>query len=587
MDMDVIQEFSENQCYLNALSSANKTLVGPLKVAPTTTEDVQCARRTETMVNVLSEPLGRMFLRAHLRSVDCTQYLMCLDSIEEYTCLPVSKFRKRHADRIIRQFLLPESKMVLGVPHRMRSAIIKLYREQGAIDGLFDRLQHSIIDTVEMSLFLSFVESKYYRRLLGFRNHERTPIHRDDFTFIRILGEGGFGKVFAVSKNDTRALYACKTMSKERIAHKKREKLVMNERNILAQMDHPFIVGLQYAFQDDQNLYLLLDLMPGGELGFHLSKIGRMHEDAVRFYAAGIVLALEYFHKNNIVYRDLKPENIMLDSEGYIRLTDLGLCARLDDGKALKQHCGTRSYMAPEQCYGETSYSESVDWWSLGVTVYFLMCGSNPFSRRHRRRKLHKSKSKMSLKRSASGFKSTRTFGFGAPSLHPSGDDTKAGTDKVPKLGVGDDDRHDHRKQETHEQRTARYAQLAYMYEQIVAEFQWPEYFSDSCKDLCKRLINMDRDKRLGATGADEIKQHPFFDGINWERLMARHVSPPFIPNRDFVNAKFHESASMAFTANKKKAAPRNFPDWEFTRPKVYQVEIMQVLHDKNALLGD
>jgi serine/threonine protein kinase len=142
-----------------------------------------------------------------------------------------------------------------------------------------------------------------------------------------------------------RAVYACKTISKQKIAERQREKLIMNERHILALMNHPFIVNMKYAFQDDQALHLILDLMSGGELQFHLNRFGSLSETLVEFYAAcmylfnhtslvhllhlihnkwsgygllstGLVLAIGYLHSKDIVYRDLKPENVMLDADG-------------------------------------------------------------------------------------------------------------------------------------------------------------------------------------------------------------------------------------------------------------------------------
>ena len=157
-------------------------------------------------------------------------------------------------------------------------------------------------------------------------------------------------------------------------------------------MVHPFIISLKYAFQDTSCLYFMMDLVTGGELEFHLKHHGKFSVEWTRFFVAGIVLALEHLHNKNIVYRDLKPENVLLDGagkppltimmipqcslfclSGYVRLADLGLCSYIQPGKSLADHCGTRSYMAPEQC--TATYRFEVDWWSLGVTTYKLLTG--------------------------------------------------------------------------------------------------------------------------------------------------------------------------------------------------------------------
>ena len=140
---------------------------------------------------------------------------------------------------------------------------------------------------------------------------------------------------------------------------------------------------LEYAFHDDYQLYLIMEFVNGGELFYHLhnhrTKDKGFEEHLAQFYAAQMVLALEYLHKEGVVYRDFKPENILIDSEGYIKLTDFGLSKiGLDEDGRTKTFCGTLEYMAPEMIKN-ADYDHSVDWFSFGLVLYEMLSGRSPF----------------------------------------------------------------------------------------------------------------------------------------------------------------------------------------------------------------
>uniref|UniRef100_A0A182RNN3 Non-specific serine/threonine protein kinase n=1 Tax=Anopheles funestus TaxID=62324 RepID=A0A182RNN3_ANOFN len=200
------------------------------------------------------------------------------------------------------------------------------------------------------------------------------------FELLKVLGEGSFGKVFLVRKIvgiDAGTLYAMKVLKKATLKVKDRVRST-NERNILADVGHAFIVKLHYAFQTPGKLYLILDFLRGGDLFTRLSKEVMFTEEDVKFYLAELALALNHLHGIGIIYRDLKPENILLDQDGHIALTDFGLSKQPLDGSKTYSFCGTVEYMAPE-VVNRKGHTFAADWWSFGVLMFEMLTGNLPF----------------------------------------------------------------------------------------------------------------------------------------------------------------------------------------------------------------
>ena len=182
-----------------------------------------------------------------------------------------------------------------------------------------------------------------------------------------------------VRKKDDGQIYAMKVLRKEAIIARKQVDHTRAEKAILQKIRHPFIVKLNYAFQTEDKLYMVLDFVNGGELFFHLKNEGKFSEERIRLYAAEISLALNHLHSMDIVYRDLKPENILIDSDGHICITDFGLSKEItpEEG-ATHTFCGTPEYLAPEVLKGQ-GHGCPVDWWSLGTLIYEMFTGLPPF----------------------------------------------------------------------------------------------------------------------------------------------------------------------------------------------------------------
>ena len=203
------------------------------------------------------------------------------------------------------------------------------------------------------------------------------------FEFLYVIGRGGFGKVWMVKYKKTHEKYALKEMSKVKIIDRKSEKSIKNEREFLSKLHHPFIVNMICSFQDYDNLYLVMDLLTGGDLRYHICHKKQFNEEQSRFFSSCILLALEYIHANNIIHRDIKPENLVLDQKGYVRITDFGV-AKKNTRDNSSETSGTPGYMAPEVLCG-LNHSFSVDFFALGVIIFEFMNGYRPYLGRNRK----------------------------------------------------------------------------------------------------------------------------------------------------------------------------------------------------------
>uniref|UniRef100_A0A3B5MLD1 G protein-coupled receptor kinase n=1 Tax=Xiphophorus couchianus TaxID=32473 RepID=A0A3B5MLD1_9TELE len=400
------------------------------------------------------QPIGRLLFRQFCDTrPELRRCVKFLDAVAEYEVTPDEK-RKECGQELIDKYFNPK-----------------------VCPSGFDSLNQNLTfvtvlihDYLSVAPFADYLDSMYFNRFLQWKWLERQPVTKNTFRQYRVLGKGGFGEVCACQVRATGKMYACKKLEKKRIKKRKGESMALNEKQILEKVNSRFVVSLAYAYETKDALCLVLTLMNGGDLKFHIYHMGDagFEERRAVFYAAEICCGLEDLHRERIIYRDLKPENILLDDHGHIRISDLGLAIRVPDGETIKGRVGTVGYMAPEVVMNER-YTFSPDWWALGCLLYEMIEGQSPFQQRKK---------------------------------------------KIKREEV----------------------------ERLVKEVQeeYSSKFSEEAKSICKMLLAKDPTKRLGSLGggASEVKGHPIFRPINFKRLEAGMLQPPFIPDPQAIYAK-------------------------------------------------
>ncbi|KAI0689703.1 protein kinase C [Cytidiella melzeri] len=203
----------------------------------------------------------------------------------------------------------------------------------------------------------------------------------DDFNFLAVLGKGNFGKVMLAEEKTSSNLYAIKVLKKEFIIDNDEVESTRSEKRVFlaaARERHPFLLGLHSCFQTETRVYFVMEYVSGGDLMLHIQRKQFSLRQA-KFYASEVLLALEYFHANGIIYRDLKLDNILLTLDGHVKVADYGLCKEeMWYGSTTSTFCGTPEFMAPEILL-EQRYGRAVDWWAYGVLMYEMLLGQSPF----------------------------------------------------------------------------------------------------------------------------------------------------------------------------------------------------------------
>ncbi|XP_060927552.1 serine/threonine-protein kinase N2-like [Limanda limanda] len=206
-------------------------------------------------------------------------------------------------------------------------------------------------------------------------------MHREDFRYISVLGRGHFGKVLLAEFKKTEKLYAIKALKKREIVTRDEVDSLMSEKRIFEMINasrHPFLVNLHGCFQTSDHVCFVMEYLPGGDLMIHIHN-NVFTEAQTRFYSACVLLGLEFLHLNKIIYRDLKLDNLLMDADGFVKITDFGLCKEgMGHGDRTSTFCGTPEFLAPE-VLTDDNYTRAVDWWGMGVLIYEMLVGESPF----------------------------------------------------------------------------------------------------------------------------------------------------------------------------------------------------------------
>ncbi|KAI8927672.1 kinase-like domain-containing protein, partial [Entophlyctis helioformis] len=288
-------------------------------------------------------------------------------------------------------------------------------------------------------------------------------VNTRDFDTIKTLATGAVGKVCLVRAKKDSKVYAMKILKKQDLLTRQEAAFFMEERNALVfSQNSRWITTLYAAFQDDENLYLVMEYVSGGSLRAMINnRETPMTEAEARFYIAEMIVALEVIHKYNYIHRDIKPENWLIDSTGHVKLADFGSCIRISETARVTSHetVGTPDYISPEILRaheGSANYGQSVDWWSLGIILYELLFDEVPFYSE-------------SL---------VETYG------------------KI-------------------------------MDHEVYFAFPEDADITPACRDLIQKLI-CNQDVRLGKNGIEELKSHPWFEGVDWDNIAESKA--PFVP---------------------------------------------------------
>ncbi|XP_067928235.1 G protein-coupled receptor kinase 6-like [Watersipora subatra] len=349
-------------------------------------DDIEC---TYEFV-VEQQPIGSCLFRQFCEQFELAKHsLDFYEAIISYEICKEEELEEKH-NAIVDKYLSSQSPNHLSYLSETNCSSIERCTSPDMLSRtIFDDCLQETKRYLSQEPFKQFLESLYFKRYLQWKWLELAPVTKNTFRMYRVLGKGGFGEVCACQVKATGKLYACKKLEKKRIKKRKGEHMALNEKQILQKVNSRFVVSLAYAFQSKDALCLVLTLMNGGDLKFHIHNMGHpgLPLERARFYAAEICCGLQHLHRKRIIYRDLKPENILLDEKGHVRISDLGLAVELSEGETIKGRVGTVGYMAPEVVKNQR-YTYSPDWWGFGCLIFEMIEGKAPF--RARREKVRR-----------------------------------------------------------------------------------------------------------------------------------------------------------------------------------------------------
>ncbi|KAK1153278.1 rhodopsin kinase GRK1 [Acipenser oxyrinchus oxyrinchus] len=482
MDIGGLETVVANSAYVAARGSVDgnaaatmrdKKMRAKLKLPHIT----QCGHLKDTVDQTfdsmcVKQPIGKRLFRQYLEGEEAFKSAAELwKKIEDYATSE-EKDRPQKAQKMVNKFFDSASKTFCSFLEEKAVSRVREDHKHSRGD-LFKETEQQLLKYLEEKALEAYRGSLFFLRFLQFKWLEGQSVTEEWFMDFRVLGKGGFGEVHACQMKATGKMYANKKLNKKRLKKRNGYEGAIVEKRILVKVHSRFIVTLAYAFQTKLDLCLVMTIMNGGDLRFHVYNVDEKNpgfgEDRACFYTAQIICGLEHLHQHRIIYRDLKPENVLLDDAGHVRISDLGLATELPEGQdKTKGYAGTPGFMAPELLKNE-AYDYSVDYFTLGVTLYEMIAAKGPFRSRGE----------------------------------------KVENKEVTRRILND-------------------------------PVSYPETFSSDCKLLCEALMEKDPAKRLGFKNNQcvELKDHPYFNTLNWGRLEAGLMDPPFVPDPKMVYAK-------------------------------------------------
>ncbi|XP_067411437.1 rhodopsin kinase GRK1 [Emydura macquarii macquarii] len=482
MDIGGLETVVANSAYVSARGSADggaasslrdKKMRARLKLPHISQcQHLQAQLEPDFRSLCVRQPIGKRLFQQFLASEAEFQAASELwQSLEEYAAAEEGE-RPQKAQQSVNRFFDSASKTFCAFLEEKAVLRVKEDARHGRGD-LFQETEQRLLQHLEERALAPYLGSLFFARFLQFKWLEGQSVTEEWFLDFRVLGKGGFGEVSACQMRATGKMYANKKLNKKRLKKRNGYEGAIVERRILAKVHSRFIVTLAYAFQTKLDLCLVMTLMNGGDLRYHVYNVDEKNpgfpEARAVFYTAQIICGLEHLHQNRIIYRDLKPENVLLDDAGHVRLSDLGLAVELPEGKdKTKGYAGTPGFMAPELLKNE-EYDSSVDYFTLGVTLYEMIEAKGPFRSRG---------------------------------------------EKVENKEVTRRILHD--------------------------PVRYSAKFSAACQAACEGLMAKEPAARLGFKDNQcaQLKGLPLFQQVNWGRLEAGLVEPPFVPDPKTVYAK-------------------------------------------------
>jgi len=502
---------------------------------------------------ILSNPFNLNYFKKFCVSDYSTENLLFWLEVEEYRVIKAPEYRRHIARKILRKYINEGASQQIGLKEELRCDV----RSKITVDkdteppptDVFEKIQESVKYEMQMDIFQRFVDSPQYKELCDLSFEERKMVTMDQFDIFRFLGAGGFGMVLLAKKVDTKKYYAIKVIDKRILISQNQTHSIFREKEVLACIEHPFIVALRYAFQTDDHLCFVLDYIPGGNMYSDLMRGPYPHERAC-FYAAQIVLATQHLHELDILYRDLKPDNVLLTLDGYVKLADMGAArgtadsgeivapgaagaasstqsssktGKSQDSKGRRMTItGTHGYRAPEVY--ERDYGKEADWWNVGILIIEMLTAENPLRGENRRESEYLTKHK---------------------------------------------------------------------------DLQLPSYVEASAKAIILRFLDRDPKKRLGCGefGFREIRDDKFFEHLDFTKLMNMELKPPFESDLDdeeptkqqvpkgesqldyFCQMVDYMRTSMSMRASwvLKAEDQKLFEDFDYVSNKVFEEELLEM----------